>query len=343
MSAAANIIRLKTAETVFDLIHAYIESSGIDSENTRISYETDIKCFFKTMLNKEVDDLTFDDLHFKNYEIEQYKALMTKQYAGSTVNRRLSTMKGLYNFLVANEVDVNEKAFNVKNVKHTVESYGVLSPEEGFEMVERVKKQRKGEVKSAMIHTALLTSFRLTALVEATWDCLSWCDKGYWTMTLTDKGQEVNTMPITDELYEQLLLIRTDSKRMFPLDRKTCQRMIKTLADEMGIAESRNITFHSLRKVAINFAFDVENDIRMAVRQGNHKNPATTVMHYMKRQEDLSNMPGMVMGKDLDVSMFECLSKEELIRIIYQADRNTQRKLLKIAEDTYKQEEKSLL
>lgn len=335
MSAAANIIRLKTAETVYDLIHAFIETSGIDSENTKINYEIDIRYFFKTMLNKNIEDLTFDDMHFKNYEIEQYKAILTKQYAGSTVNRRLSTMKSLYNFLVANEINVNEKAFNVKNVKHTVDSYGVLSPEEGFEMVERVKKQRKGAIKSALIHTALLTSFRLSALLQAEWDCLNWCDKGYWTVTLMDKGQEVNTMPITEECYEQLQSIRTKSKRIFQLDKKTCQKMIKTLCEEMGIPEKRNITFHSLRKVAINFAFDIENDIRMAVRQGNHKNPATTVMHYMKRQEDLSNMPGMVMGKELDLSIFESLSKEELVQLICSSDKNIQRKLIKLAEKSF--------
>ncbi len=337
MASATNITRLQKPETVFDLIETFLMSKGLDSDKTQVAYRGDIEQFFKIMRNKDIGQLTFDDLCFKNYEVEHYKAILAEQYAGSTVNRKIATLKSLYDYLAANDVKVNKDAFNVKRVKHKTASWGVLSPEEGYEMVERVKTQRKGEIKSLLIHTALETSFRLTALLNATYDNLSEerNKQGLWTLTVIEKGGEEVTMPINDELYEKLQAIRKpNQKKIFNLDPKTCRDAIKTLCEEMGISPKRNISFHSLRKVAINFAIDTGADVMTASRQANHKNPSTTMNYYLDRdKEDLSNMPGLLMGKKVDLSILESLSAEEWMLLVRQLDGVTQRKIIRKAKE----------
>lgn len=334
-TATTNITRLQKAETVFDLIQAFLLSKGIDSKNTKRAYRNDIEQFFMTMRHKGIEQLTFDDLCFKNYEIEQYKTILADQHAGSTVNRKIATMKSLYDFFAANDVKINKNAFKVRKVKHVTRGWGVVSPEEGFEMVERVKKQRKGKIKSALIHTALVTSFRLAALLNAEYDDISETRNkdGLWTLTVIEKGGEEKTMPISDELYEKLQAIREpNQKKIFDLNPKTCRKAIETLCEEMGISPKRNISFHSLRKTAINFSIDIGQDIMTAMRQSNHKNPSTMIKYYLEEKEDMSNMPGLLMGKEVDLSIFDNLSKDELIQVICSADKNTQRKLINLVQ-----------
>lgn len=336
MTSATNIARLQKPETVFDLIETFLISKGLDSKNTQSAYRSDIEQFFKIMRNKDIGQLTFDELCFKNYEIEQYKAILAEQYAGSTVNRKIATLKSLYDYFAANDIKVNKNAFKVKRIKHNTASWGALSPEEGFEMVERVKKQRKGAIKSALIHTALETSFRLSALLSAEYSNISETknEQGLWTMTLIEKGNKEVTMPISDELYEKLQSIRKPKqKKIFNLDPKTCRNALKTVCEEMGISAKRNISFHSLRNVAINFSIDIGQDIMTAARQGNHSSPSTTLNHYLKKKEDLSNMPGLLMGQKIDLSILESLSAEEWMLLVRQLDGVTQRKIIRKAKE----------
>ena len=336
MSIMENIVRLQQPESnVYNLIQTYLTSVGLDSEDTAKAYATDIKDFFRLMLDKELNQLTIDDLKFENHEIEVYKIELTKHYAGSTVNRKIASLRSLFNWLAKNNVpNANPTAFKVKNVKHQTRSYGSLTPDEGIRMIELAKSLPKGDEKAAIIAIAMSTGFRLNAILKAKWSDVQYNEQqGYWTLTLIDKGGDCDTMPFDESVYQLLSVIKKpEQEEIFTLSPSTCERLVKKLANMMDIPEYRNITFHSLRKTGINYAIDIENDLKMAVAQGRHKNSSTTMKYYIERHKDMSNMPGLLMMQSIDLSIFESMSKEELLSLIKSADRQTQRILIKQAK-----------
>ena len=90
------------------------------------------------MLNKSLNELTRRP-KFQIPWIEAYGLELAKHYS-STVNRKIASVKSLFEFFAANDIDtVNQKVFSVKRMKHQTKSYGVLSPDEGFQMVELAK------------------------------------------------------------------------------------------------------------------------------------------------------------------------------------------------------------
>lgn len=338
MTIVEKIVHLQQSESnVYALIQTFLESKRIDSANTAKAYLSDIETFFRMMLNKSLNELTIEDLNFKYHEIEAYRLELAKHYSGSTVNRKIASVKSLFEFFAANDIDtVNPKVFSVKRMKHQTKSYGVLSPDEGFQMVELAKRLRNGKVKSVLIHLAIRTSFRLRAILSLTWDDITY-ENGKWIITAIDKGNVEHRRQLIDHLYNDLIAIKPDGAKetdlIFNLSTNTCDRMIKQLASMMGISEKRNITFHSLRKIAPNYALEVENDLPMAVKQGGWSNPQTFLNSYMKKHEDLSSLPGVQMGAQIDISVFKEMSKEQLVDIISATSINTQHTLLKIAKE----------
>jgi integrase len=202
-------------------------------------------------------------------------------------------------------------------------------------MISRASKYRRGVEKSALIYLATMTSFRLHALLGVKWKDIRKVNN-LWTVHVIDKGQKKDAKAISDNLYNTLTALHkheaSDDDLVFNFDPKTCADMIRKLCQDMNIDPERNVVFHSLRKVAINWALDYTKDIMLAARQGNHSSPTTTMNNYARKHEDLSTLPSILMEQECDMSVLEALTKEQLIALIENGCYDVKMKLIMAAK-----------
>jgi integrase len=300
--------------------------------NTRIAYEKDIRDFFKIMKNKDVEHVTEEDFKIKLSDIERFRLILKDNgYANTTINRRITAIRKLLKYLKANDYDFIKNDFfsEMDDLPENPESAGTLTYDEACQMAELALTERQqGRIKRLVILSAMKTSIRLEALVGIKWSDIHKKDDIYIINTI-DKGNVHVKRPITKKFYNELLSIKTEgSDRVFNIYADTMQITIRRLCEKMGIPKERNITFHSLRAVGINFILDTTGDVRAAMRQSGHKSMDVFYKHYVDKSEDYSQMAGILMELNLDVSMFQNYSKEELVQVLLQCSRKTQNEAL---------------
>lgn len=104
--------------------------------------------------------------------------------------------------------------------------------------------------------------------------------------------------------------------------------MMNYIRENIDFGE-RNITFHSFKKSSIKEVALLTNwDIKAMQRQGNHKD-ATTMLNFYMEEKSIDDLIIVDTNYRVPVEKFEELSKEELVDLLKNADRNTQVKLLK--------------
>lgn len=321
-------------KSVYGFIRSYLDKKRINSKNTAQSYENDIRQFFHAMKGKSIEGLTVEDLILTNQEVEEYQMSLSdvEGFAPTTIARKISSVKKLYSKLEANNYPVKEAWFNIDKIKGEGEEYGVLEWSQVQDMMELVKDEVKGDIKVALLETAVVTCFRQNTLLNLTWDNIYKIDDVWVLMAEGEaigKGKKVKGKPINDDLYDKLMLIKEayNCDKIFPLQKKTVTLMMQRLREKLELDD--DITFHSLKKCGINEAYELSGgDIMAVAEQGDHESFGTTMKHYMKKKKKYSEMIGLKIGKPVDVSPLDELTHEQLLDLVKNASRATQLELL---------------
>ncbi|HZG72571.1 MAG TPA: site-specific integrase, partial [Chondromyces sp.] len=249
----------------------------------------------------------------------------------ATVERKIASVRKLYKYFAKNNYNINPHAFELEwEDEDDTDSVGVLSVQEAITMVELAKELPNGEEKSLIIELAYMTSIRISAILNITWDKFSFIGNDLWEIKIKDKGKK-NKKPIFDETYQRLYkaMKRAGEEKVFTLSYTTIYDTIKELAKRMGISEERKISPHSLKKTMINWTLDQLKDVLLAAKQGNHSLDVM-MKNYVSQNPDYSNYPLMLMKKGNDITPLMELSKEELIALIQRASFGTQNELLSL-------------
>jgi site-specific recombinase XerD len=340
--AKANVTRIGTRrnvseKSVAERIETFLENKANKSKHTAIAYAGDIKQFFMFMCGKHINDLTLDDIIYSHTDVVDYQNYLSEQYPkGSTVNRKIASVKSMMEFLARDDDRIRIEVYNVDKMDENTDKYGSLSVDEWMKMCELVKSQEKGEEKSVLIELAGRTSIRLSALLSIKIDNIRLID-GVYAVDVTDKGNKKDLKAITVELFERMnkLAEQHADGTVFGLARNTIHNMMDTLCSEMNIPENRNIVFHSLKKVAINDILNTSGNIMQAQLQGNHSSANTTLKHYaqVQREHNLKSAPGLYLGKDIDLSVLDGMSAEQLLEVIKKLSRSSQSEILNVAKN----------
>lgn len=333
----------KDNNKIYNTIQTFLSYKG-ENKNTGLNYKKDIEDFFMIARNKNVWELKDHDLIFDMQEVlsvrEKFKRLKNtnkeKRYKNKSINRKFDVVRGLYGFLKANDYNVNPFAFKIKKLseKDSEETDG-LDWNEVEKMIDYVKDKKNGLEKSLMIELAATTGIRLNALVNIKWKDIVKVNEIY-VINVYDKGEKEDEKPIVDDLYFRLRKIKRaidDNTTVFNLNKKTFQECVVTAATELGFrTENRIISFHSLKRASVTHAYELSgNDITVAMRQGNHSNFNTT-KKYIKKKKNYTEMGSYLIGKELDSSILENMSKEELFELIMDTDKATINKLINLAQ-----------
>ncbi len=327
---AENLILFNNGKrNVYATIRTLIARLEEDSKNTASTYLRHYKDFFQTMRGKDLEDLTETDIVFEKSEIKNYQIRLKGNHKANTVNNTIAALKKLYKEFKDDGFDVDPEWFSIKRFKASdIEPHDILTHEEVNQIVELLEGTRKGFEKQLMVRVAYATAFRREAISNLKWDDLKQVD-GYWVLETLDKGQKKDIKKIGDSLYQDLMKHKetSESEYIFQLTKLTVTRMMKYIRGNMDFG-SRKITFHSFKKASINqVGFLTNGDVKAMQRHGNHATAKTTLDNYVKNT-DLDDMVIIDVDHKVDLSVFEEMSKEELLQLIKNSDTSTQVKLL---------------
>lgn len=316
---------------VYGTINTYLQRKGQNSENTMKTYDRHIRDFFNTMRSKAIEDLTVEDIKFEKPQIEAYQVALANQYKGATVNNAITALKQCYKKLEDNGFPVKESWFDLERYdEHDSEKYDTLTHEEVLQIINLVSKTRKGKEKALLIRLAYATAFRKESILSMCWNQIINID-GQWYAKVLGKGNKWSHKKLSNDLYNTLIDFKNDAKddaKIFQLTDKTIKNMMKYIREHMDFGH-RNIVFHSLKKASLNEVNIITGgDLKAIQAQGDHSDVRTSLESYIanKKMEDLVTVD---INTHIPVDKFAELSKDEMVNVFNNLDRNTQIKILR--------------
>jgi integrase len=329
---------------ILDYIDKFLRQKGRKSEDTRIAYKKDIEDFFLLVKEKELPFVTLDDIQITLDDFDEFiDTLASKgELTGSTINRKISTVKSLLHFLQPRVkslgVDIDTQYFKqVETLPENVRHYSVLSIEEVMKMAQLAKEteRQKKLIKYYLILFATDTCIRQSAILNLKWsdfvegeDCVE--------ISSVDKGNKEFRKKIAKEFYDELLTLKEEGcDRVFKISRDAVSDMMKRLRIKMNFSEGRYIVFHSFRKAGITFAYRLTGDHLAAMKAGNHSSFNTT-KNYIE-DNDYGAIGAYSVTKNLDTNILKELTHEELLNLIYSMKKDTQIIMTRKAQEIYKE------
>lgn len=320
-------------KNVMSTIHTFLNRKEQDSKHTRTTYERAIRDFFRTMKNKELEQLLPEDLIFEKSEVEAYQVALKQQYKGATVNTSITAIRECYKKFEDNNFDVKSSWFDLECYdKHDSEKYGTLSHEEVVQIIDLISKTRKGKEKALLVRLAYATAFRKETLLTIKFNQLVNIE-GQWYAKVLGKGNKWSHKKLSDDLYNSLMQFKKDEnlkddEKIFKLTHKTINKMMAYIRSNMNFGD-RNIVFHSFKKASLNAVNQLSGgDLKAIQAQGDHSDVQTAMNYYIedKKFDDLIIVD---VNYELPIEAFDSLSHEQLLELVKGMDRNTTVKLLK--------------
>lgn len=333
MAKLGNVFHLNSKEenkNPYSTIHTFLSRKGQDSENTKDTYGRHIRDFFKTMRNKELEELIESDLIFTKNQVKTYQVALREQYKGSTVNNAISALKECYEQFEDDGFSVSASWFNLERYdEHDSESWDAFTHEEVIEIINLVSKTRVGRQKALLVRLAYATAFRKQSLLD-----LKFTDiveiNGIWYIKTLGKGNKWSHKKLSDDLYNELMDFKSEVNRekIFTLTTRTVNKMMNFIRDNMDFG-GRRIVFHSFKKASIEEVAVVSgNDLKAMQQHADHSQSSTTIDNYMAKKK-LEDLVEVDINTNVPVNEFEKLSKEELVELLLNAERNIQIQLLR--------------
>ena len=318
---------------VYGSIHTYLLRKGQNSENTKDAYERSIRDFFRTMRNKELEELVPQDLIFTKKQIQAYQVALREQYKAKTVNGAMSAMRECYKVLEDDGFNVDTKWFNVERYdEHDSEKYGSLTHEEVVAILNMVSETRKGREKALLIRLAYATAFRKESLLTMKWNQIIKIND-IWYAKVLGKGNEWSHKKLATDLYNELMDFKGDAHddaKIFQLTDKTIKLMMKKIRESFDFGD-RHIVFHSFKKASINEVNIISGgDIKAMQAHGDHKN-AQTMLNYYMADKALEELVEVDINRHIPVEKFDEMSGEDLLALVKSMDRATQIRMLQKA------------
>lgn len=333
MSKLGNVVQLNGKgenKDPYATIHTYLTRKGQDSANTRDTYGRHIRDFFKTMRNKEVEELVEADLIFDKKQIKAYQVALKEQYKGSTVNNTMTALKECYDQLQEDGFAVDVAWFNVERYdEHDSESWDAFTHEEVLQIINLLSKTRKGREKSLLVRLAYATAFRKESILSLKFSDITDIN-GIWFIKTLGKGNKWSHKKLSDDLYAEIMDFKEEVQRekIFTLTHKTVNKMMNYIRENIDFGD-RRIVFHSFKKASIEEVNTITGgDLKAMQAHGDHSNATTTVNNYLAKKK-LEDLVTVDVSNHVPVEKFEELSKEELLELLKKTDRNTQIKLLR--------------
>lgn len=307
-------------DTVYNQISIFLRNRAKRSVNTAKKYEKDIRYFFRFVKNKEIEDLTEEDLNITKADVAECQTHYASMYSNSSTDGRFTALVSLYNFL-EDRYDVKKSVFKIDKLPDDSKKIGILSYDEVMRMIELAKYELyKANRKQAFLITALATGWRISMLLNIRPNDIRISEKDQNEVIIEpeyrDKGKQVKKI-LHKKWYDMILAMNgtvSGDKPIFSLTRDDVYNMFERLLKQMNIDPRRKISPHSLRKTSANLEYLFsDGDIFAVTRHGNWSSPDIVYRHYAEEKKSLT---GVLLFEKFDEGVFEQLNRNELLELI---------------------------
>jgi integrase len=321
---AAKIVKLNE-NSVFDQVEMFLNKKGYRSERTKVSYETDIKRFFKITRNKEIKHLTEHDVQITLDDFENFINTMynrkhengERYYNNKTINRNITVARGILEYLHGKKIIKDISYFKlIDYLPETKNPHGVLSVDEVYQMANwaGTEESHKKQIKHFIILFSLDTCARLSECLSLKWSYFEEKEDRV-QVKMIGKGNKDFRPSISKEFYNNLLSIKSEeSDSVFPISKDAITDMMERYREYFNIPKERRIVFHSIRKAGAMFQYRISgNDIMQAKKALNHSSVTTTQVYLDDTDYGLL---GAVSSANNDMELYKKVSHEELIKAL---------------------------
>lgn len=326
-SAMVNITGLHSG-SVYEDVLAFLSKHRKKNESTAKIYEKGLAMFYMWYRNKRLIELQRDDVEVRNATIIRYQDYLIEsdQYAANTINKYLSALASFYEFLERNHYPVKAEYVKVDRlfVDKKQSRHGEMNDYEAKLIREYVRPQVKGIEKAALIRLAYTTSLRKSELLKLTWtDINKHPTQDVYIITTIQKGKKSNDIPISEDLYNELLTIkdqeyyqRYDDNKIFHLSKTTIQNMMQDINDNVSLHDGKGVVFHSFRNVMGGWLEERGSSLNEIQEHFNHSDMSTYLEHYKHKTKDYTNSPSVRFEMEIKEDIFDELSREDLLELI---------------------------
>lgn len=316
----------KNKRLIIENINLILEDIRERSINTYNTYKSNYEEFFRLLVGKEMDFISWEDFLEIEYEdILRYRNLLKKSNSNKTINLKIASISSLYDELYKMNREVDKVIIDVKPLSTLEEnnSYGSLTEGEMeglFNYCESLNSRMKPIQKKMFFKLAYITAIRSGALLQLKWKDIAPIDnlEGY-VITLRDKGK-INQTPITKEVYDSLLeMEEIEEDRVFPTTSKSLRKVLKEYCESVGIdQEGRNIVLHSIKKASVDKVYAETGDLLATAHHAHHNGINLVYNTYQGRNNTMKEKPSYrIFGQKVDYKEeLEKFSKEELIEAL---------------------------
>lgn len=275
----------KNARESLDLFLSYLNGTRACSRHTVSAYRRDLVQFFASISLEE----SFDpEVHLKDLDPEAVTPVMVKGFLSElrgrnldprSVNRKLSAVKGLYRFLVAQQIVETNPAAGIRGLKQSVRQPGFLPAEEMERLLDGADLPNRD---AAILEVLYSSGIRVGSLVGLN---VGDYDPKAQSLRILAKGGKEQMVPLGEPAMDALsayLAERKDSdldeplflnRRGGRLTARSVQRLTKCLGLQLGIGR---VTPHTLRHSFATHLLDSGADLRSIQELLGHESLKTT-------------------------------------------------------------------
>ena len=193
------------------LLRSFLDSLYIEkglSKNTVSSYKNDISSFFTWCDKEQLDPLKIVDLNLNNY----ISNLFSIGLKSSSINRKISSIKHFYLFLLKKKVIKNSPADEITTPKQEKYLPTSMSEDEVESLLGSPKSSIKIERRDkAMIEILYATGMRISELVNLK---LTDIDFNRSVLKVFGKGSKERLVPYGEKAAEALRIYLEDRKKL---------------------------------------------------------------------------------------------------------------------------------
>jgi len=287
---------LQDASSQRDLVALYLKR--YDSDQTRRAYRNDITDFFGTSTVELSDarQISFVDV---NAYLEN---LADQGYAASTVQRRVASIRGFFDWLVALEaIDRNpahpKLVRRISKANRSDRSVLVLSAEQAEALLESTSHAGDAAVRNyTLIYTLLHCVLRRSEAAGMNVGHLRPLSR-YWVLDLPHtKGGADQYIKVPGHVIEQIDEMcahyriaegpvwrsLSNNNRGGRLSAHSIYRIVRTTADRAGLSD---VGAHTLRHTGCTLALEAGASLKQVQTHARHKNIETTMMYIHQRDK----------------------------------------------------------
>lgn len=318
---------------IYNLYTQFIERKRIQSENTANNYKGHIRDFFETVIDKEINFITVEDIQSLSDEsFHKFIRIKISEISPSSISAKIDAVKSFLRFLKAKlkqeNIFIDLDYFElIEKPKFNNESYDAMTIDEVYEMSELALGERNGELKRLLILFAFRTFLRKTAILKVKWEHFKELN-GKIKLHAIDKGSKEIIISVSNGFFDELnKKLNKGQEYVFDIHSKTVDRFFTKLKNKMNFG-NRSIVFHSIRKAGATHFYQMTNDIMATSRRLNHSDVRITERYIGITEYDDFDDSFKRENEKEDVSLLKRLTKEELIEIIDSSLDNTAKNML---------------